>query len=354
MEKCILEHFKKIYDWLEDEQSKEIYINRLNFLITGNYKYIHNIINKYVPDMAALNDIAIPQLLKQLPADKEIILYGAGEDARANLIYFTCDKRFRCLCDIDINKQKNGVDGYKVISPDELLENKDCSIVISTHRGYDSIRAFLISRGVCESRIYKMTPYMFAIQDQQYFNPDFMKFEDEEVFIDAGSCDLTTAIKLKMNCPKVKRVYSFEPDKNNLIICKKNAEQFESGVVKLFNDATWSSRCSLSFDASSDGSSHVSVDGHGTISAVPIDEVILSEDKVTFIKMDVEGSELESLIGAKKTIMRDKPKLAICIYHKPADMYLIPEYIKELNPAYKIYIRHHSNGQGETVLYAMP
>lgn len=87
-----------------------------------------------------------------------------------------------------------------------------------------------------------------------------------------------------------------------------------------------------------------------------IDEIVYSEEspKVTFIKMDIEGAELESLKGAQKVIQRDKPKLAICIYHKPEDMVELPLYIKELVPEYKFYIRHHSNFINETVLYAIP
>lgn len=354
MEKGLLENFSVIYNRLSDEQSKEIYINRLNFLITGDYRYMHNIISKYVPDMAALNDKAIPELLDKLPADRDIILYGAGEDARANLHYFASDKRFKGFCDQNAQKQQKGVDGYKVISPNDLLKYEECSIVISTHRGYAEIREHMIKNGVSENKIYKMTPYMFSTQEQQYFNPDFMEYADEEVFVDAGACDLTTAIKLKKNCHHVKRVYAFEPDADNFKICEKNSSFFPEGTVKLFQSATWNEKCRLSFHSSADGSSHISTDGNGSISAVAIDEVIDEKDRVTFIKMDVEGAELRSLEGAKKTIVRDKPKLAICIYHKPEDMYLIPDYIKEINPDYKLYVRHHSNGQGETVLYAMP
>lgn len=346
---------RRIYSWLCDKESKDIYLNRLNFVISNDYLYIQNIIHKYVPDMAALNDKAIPNLLNHLPNDKDIILYGAGEDARANLCYFVNDKRFKGFCDRNVIKQKTGVDGYNVISPEELLCNPDCSIVISTHRGYRAIKEYLLNNGVEESRIHQMTPYMFATQEQQYFNPDFMSFEDEgEVFVDAGCCDMTTTLKLSKHC-KLKRAYAFEPDYVNYSICKNTAEkEFESGVVKLIQKGTWSSTMTLRFDSSSDGASHVSGQGDSSIDVTTIDEVVDENERITFIKMDVEGSELESLKGARDTIKRCKPKLAICIYHKPEDMVEIPIYIKSLVPEYKLYIRHHSNGEGETVLYAIP
>ena len=81
--------------------------------------------------------------------------------------------------------------------------------------------------------------------------------------------------------------------------------------------------------------------------------MINPEEKVTLIKMDIEGAELQSLKGAKRIIQHDKPKLAICIYHKPEDMVEIPLYIKELVPEYKLYIRHHSSNVSDTVLYAV-
>lgn len=85
-----------------------------------------------------------------------------------------------------------------------------------------------------------------------------------------------------------------------------------------------------------------------------IDEAIDPGDRVTTIKMDIEGSELEALKGARETIRRDKPKLAICIYHKTEDLWEIPLYIKSLIPEYRFYIRHHGpSGLYDSVLYAV-
>lgn len=349
----IIGTFQKIYNWLEDEESKEIYLNRLCFVISRDYRYMRNIISKYVPDMAALNDEIIPELLKSVPKDKDIILYGAGDDARANLHYVVGDKRFKGFCDRDVLKQQSGVDGYTVISPEDLLK-RDCNILISTHRGYNAIKDYLISNGVEESRIHLMSPYLFAMQKEQYFNTDFLKFQKDEVFVDAGCCDMQTSLMLQKHCESIKKIYAFEPDRKNYEICKKIAkEYFPETDVSVICKGTWSDNKTLFFDATSDGASHISEQGNDSIEVTTIDEVVDGSLPVTFIKMDVEGAELESLKGAKETIQRDKPKLAICIYHKPEDMYDLPLYIKGLVPEYKLYLRHHSNGNGETVLYCV-
>ena len=140
----LLISFQKIYNWMEDAESKEIFLSRLSFVISRDYNYMYKIISKYVPDMAALNDKAIPSLLKKLPYDKDFYLYGAGEDALANLHYFVKDARFRGFCDQDKQKQKDGVEGYAVISPEAIIQTKDSSIVISTHRGLEAIKKYLI------------------------------------------------------------------------------------------------------------------------------------------------------------------------------------------------------------------
>lgn len=69
--------------------------------------------------------------------------------------------------------------------------------------------------------------------------------------------------------------------------------------------------------------------------------------------MDIEGAELQGLKGAKNIIVKNRPKLAICIYHKPEDILEIPLYLQSIVPDYKFYIRYYSNHDIETVLYAV-
>jgi hypothetical protein len=80
----------------------------------------------------------------------------------------------------------------------------------------------------------------------------------------------------------------------------------------------------------------------------------LSDNNNLYIKMDIEGWEMNALKGAENLIKTLKPKLAICVYHKPNDFLEIYNYIKELNPNYKIYLRHYTEGVVETVMYFIP
>jgi FkbM family methyltransferase len=75
--------------------------------------------------------------------------------------------------------------------------------------------------------------------------------------------------------------------------------------------------------------------------------------RVDFIKMDIEGAEMEALRGAAGVIKEFKPRLAISGYHKPQDLWEIPRFLKELNPGYQITFGHHTPIIWESVFYAV-
>ncbi len=75
------------------------------------------------------------------------------------------------------------------------------------------------------------------------------------------------------------------------------------------------------------------------------------KEKITFVKMDIEGAELQALEGMENMIKQDIPKLAICLYHRPQDMWEIPLYLYQIMPNYQFLIRHHDFEDNETVLY---
>lgn len=367
-----MEKIQKIYQMLEDQESKDIYISRLTYLISKDFKHMLPCVNTFLWRLKKGIDenpgIPAEELIHLLPENRNVVLYGAGEIGKAALPCFQRDQRFIGFCSATKEKQEKGYLGYPVMSPEELFARKDLSVVISTFRYNADIRQFLEDNGYPSELIFDGSLSQGDGEAEQYFGPDFMKFCDEEVFVDAGCYDFDSTLALAKHCKRVKKVYAFEPDPHNYPKCLdafKKTSRKRILEAKIFPCATWSERTALRFSALGTVSSTVCEEASplsftpkpsqfdSSISAMPIDEAIDSGDHITMIKMDVEGSELESLKGAKQTIMRDRPKLAICIYHKPEDLWEIPLYIKSLVPEYRFYIRHHSFMLYDTVLYAV-
>lgn len=366
--KIDLETIKKIYSMLEDKESKDIYMYRLALSITDIFNYATYATKLGSTYVACLNDRSpqklLGKLVASLPADRNFVLYGAGQDGADILPYLAPDKRFMGFCSGTQEKQKRGYLGYPVLSPERLLSQKDLCVIISTVKYKNEIMQILKDGGYPQELIIDGPAFYrpeFNAEAEQYFGPSFIKFQQEEVFVDAGCFDFNTSLAMSKHCDRVK-VYAFEPDTENYRRCLENIKSRDKDRmvdVRLFPYGTWSEKTTLSFNMKGTGSCICVSDdsweriADSSVAVMPIDEAIESGDRVTMIKMDVEGAELESLKGAKQTIMRDKPKLAICIYHKPEDLWEIPLYIKDLVPEYRLYIRHHSIEPYETVLYAV-
>jgi hypothetical protein len=85
----------------------------------------------------------------------------------------------------------------------------------------------------------------------------------------------------------------------------------------------------------------------------PLDD-ILNGHTPTFIKLDVEGAEKDALLGARRTIEQHAPVLAVCLYHRPSDLWELPLLLRSMNPQYSLYLRRYSDECWETVCYAVP
>lgn len=190
---------------------------------------------------------------------------------------------------------------------------------------------------------------------RQYFNElTYVVDSEEEVFVDCGAFNGDTVIKYTSFVgEKYKKIYAFEPSKKNVLKLKENVSYLSN--IEVINKGSWKEETILEFEE--DGSaSQIVGKGRVQVPVTTIDKVVKGE-KVTFIKMDVEGSELESLEGATETIQRNFPKLAICCYHKKDDIVALYRHISNFSNEeveYHFYLRHHSNSAYETVLYAIP
>lgn len=351
----VIQNINSIYNMFEDELSKELYLARMNWLITRNYQYVKEIVNKSHPKMAVWNRQEERRFVDILPIDKKIVFYGAGSFSE-RLIPYLKDKELDVVfCDGNTEKQQSGFYNYKVMSPEELFGIKEEKVVvICTTKFMHEVKDYLVENGIKSEELIDICSYFKCGTGDEYFYEDFLNYEREEIFIDAGCYDLSTTTDFRKVCSGLIKSYAFEPDSVNYKRCLSRIENEKDKLpeVVLYPYGTWNSKTELRFSATADGSSHIG-EGECIINTVSIDECVDKSEKITFIKMDVEGAELESLKGACETIKRDKPKLAICIYHKPEDMYTLPLYIKSLVPEYKFYLRSYSNADHEMVLYAV-
>lgn len=207
-------------------------------------------------------------------------------------------------------------------------------------------------RKVIEFRIthdIKSAPKIYDTKEQ-YFDKNIIKSKND-VFVDCGAFTGDTVDCFIDFCKNnYKSIISFEPDNfNHKELCNKNIKN-----MTVFKAGVWNKSTHLSFI--SNGSNSRIVEGtdnnDNAIEVFAIDEVAECKE-ATFIKMDIEGSEKKALMGARQTIIRNKPKLAICIYHSDEDMIGIAEYLHSLVPNYKLYVRHYFYEPIETVLYAI-
>lgn len=127
-------------------------------------------------------------------------------------------------------------------------------------------------------------------------------------------------------------------------------------VTRLIPKGLWSEDTKLYFNEVDNygSSSFITHKGEGNELIIETTNIDTAAEgrAVSFIKMDIEGAELEALKGARNTIKNYKPTLELSIYHKPEDIIELPTYIKSLVPEYRLYLRNYHLDHTETVLYA--
>lgn len=334
-----------------------------------------------------------------------VVFYGCGEAFHSVIgtwnVYI--GRKIDYCCDSDSAKWGKYFCGAKCLSPQELLAIKDkCAVFVTigdfvpvfkflTESGFPSVNLiykydlvaseFLATHDRHEivSKLYQTyavlsddhsrnvfdaivdrglgsgedTNIMVKVYEKnQYFPADIVKLSDHESFVDIGAFNGDTVKDfIERTHGKFDNIFSFEVDKINFNLLQGNVKHMPNhDRIKIFNMGIWDSECDITYSIGNSQSSIGAGEGKGHV--VPLDD-ILKKERVTYIKMDIEGAEPQALRGARNIIQTQKPRLAICIYHDFKHLWEIPLYLKELVPEYNIYFRHHTNLEYETVCYAV-
>ena len=190
----------------------------------------------------------------------------------------------------------------------------------------------------------------FTVQfANQYFDP-IIQTTPQEIYVDCGGYDGDTALEFSKRYPHYSKIFVFEPSQENFLKAQKRLSNLKDCHIQAFGISDRAD--TLYFDAHSASASAVSKTGSTKIAVDTLDTLV--QEKVTFIKMDIEGWELPALKGAAGHILKDHPKLAIAAYHQTNDFWEIPKFVLGLRSDYKVYLRHYSEGWSESVLYFIP
>ena len=218
-----------------------------------------------------------------------------------------------------------------------------------------------IYKHILNYKITKDEKYLISMQKYvddehyQYFDNGLIEFRDDEVFLDIGAYTGDTYKVFSELYSKYNKYIAFEADCRVYEVLKETVEKGKDNII-LYNYAAWDKEDNLYFEENP-GSTRVGAELteiDNIVKGIRLDDLIDGE-KVSFVKMDIEGAEYNALLGMEHLIKNNRPILAICVYHLRDDYYKITDYIETLVPGkYKYFFRQYRYTPTETVCYAIP
>lgn len=219
---------------------------------------------------------------------------------------------------------------------------------------YRLVRDAESKQELLNQRVFRESPDYDEQRDpsliSELYFPDFICMLQDEHFVDCGAADGDTirAYLDKIKCSPA-YISAFEPDNRNF--CKLYRQYGQLPNISLYENAVLDREGEVSFENAGDYSSHIG--GQDVVNGAKLDEVNFPIPP-TYIKMDVEGAELEAIWGARKLLKEHSPVLAICAYHTSDHLWEIPLLIHAIQPEYKLYFRRYGEGAFEIVWYGVP
>lgn len=265
----------------------------------------------------------------------------------------------------DISRQLLSIPGTRNIPHvhwDKFFVKHQFDSYLEVYEAFSDDKSRQILSAILLKALSEEVDYSDIFDPRQYFAITPFVISHRETFIDAGAyCGDTIEQFITIHGNRFTKIFAFEPSKANFttmgkrmsrliaennispqnIVLSNSALGEKEGTAKLLSMFLPTSRivddCCQSTDID-------------VIPVTTIDEVG-KNNNITLIAADIEGAEMQMLRGGKVTIQRDKPKLALSVYHRPDDLFLILSYCKSIHSDYKFSLRHHYYTTGDTVLY---
>ena len=343
------EQIEYILTHIKDETSRKIFRDRLQYSLTKDNFYLADIVK---------TTAAGEKLYEKLKCEKrKIYLYGAGKRGRRfaqmfsdiNIVSFVDRDKYGALCGMPVVLLKDFLEQY---------EDGKCLIFITCADSHKRVKASLINLGISQADIDSIDDWNAIAAKDIYTQERCISGKDRITvgFVDVGAFD-GDSVEQFINWSKNPdaSVLALEPEVGNYQKCCQNlskysncrvinaaaGEKTETGYIS--QGGIEAALLTLTGDDYEGSSSKTQI--------VALDECCKGFD-VKYIKMDVEGFEAQALTGAKMIISKERPCLAISVYHKREDIWRLPLQVLSYNPDYKLAFGHYTVGLADTVMYA--
>ena len=177
-----------------------------------------------------------------------------------------------------------------------------------------------------------------------YFDLDLIEPNSEEVIVDLGAYTGDTILDYIYTYGenKYQKIYAYDITEESLIKLKENVSRYPNIIVK---KRAITDKTGITYIKKSevDNSANMTIDhGDDEVLETTLDDEV--KEKITMIKMDIEGGEQKALRGAEEHIKKEHPKLLISVYHNVRDIFEIPKMIEQMDSSYQFYLRNHGGG----------
>jgi FkbM family methyltransferase len=209
---------------------------------------------------------------------------------------------------------------------------------------------------VVKHRLSLATVFLADVAERghpQWFDPAFLPRTDSDVFVDGGAYDGDTAIGYSnARGLDYKHIHAFEIDQD--VAARAVVRTAHLPNVTIHNCGLSDREATVLYrkTGGTDGAIGDQISGNNRVVLQTIDGTVA--ERITFLKLDVEGEEAKTIDGAKKHLQEDRPTLAVALYHKAHDLWDIPRRILDLLPDYQLHLRHYTDIAYETIIYATP
>jgi FkbM family methyltransferase len=349
----IWDDFKQVYELLEDELSKKIYEEKVNWLFHSGEDCTKDLLYSVYTTSSVVG-------LDRYKKGTSFAICGAGKYGKQTLRALEhAGYKVVAFLDNDVIKQGKKESGVKIYSVSKFVRDfyeKNVVVILDNQRIANIFFSELYELGWDQKKIFRTKDDIVRSEfGNIYFDLPELNIGNNEIFLDAGSFDGATSKTFIKECGgSYKKIYALEPMKDAFELVKINLKD-EHDVVCI-KAALGDKVTKTGFSQSFTGLMGSRIGEHGDyVEMVDVETIdhILDGQPVSFIKFDIEGAELNALKGAHLTLSKYKPKLAISLYHKREDLIEIPLWLKRNIPDYKYYLRHYSNKQWDLVLYCV-